>query len=97
VRWVLNQAAQTAKRHPDFAATYHGIANRRDTKIATVAVTRKLLTRAYHLLTDAQPVATETNQNTMRVARTAQTGRGHQARACSPQRHEPATKLRSII
>jgi transposase len=72
VRWVLNQAAQTAKRHPDFAATYHGIAKRRGTKIATVAVARKLLTRAYHLLadSDAQPVATETNQNTIRVART---------------------------
>jgi len=53
LRWVLNQAAQTAKRHPDFAATYHGIAKRRGTKIATIAVARKLLTRAYHLLTDA--------------------------------------------
>jgi transposase len=28
-RWVMNQAAQTAKRSPEFAATYPGIAKRR--------------------------------------------------------------------
>jgi transposase len=27
LRWVLNQAAQTAKRSPQFAATYSSIAN----------------------------------------------------------------------
>jgi transposase len=53
VRWVLCQAAQTAKRHPDFAAGYQRIAKRRGSKIATTAIARKLLTRAYHLLTDA--------------------------------------------
>ena len=31
-------------------ATYAAIANRRGTKIATIAIARKLLTRAYHLL-----------------------------------------------
>ena len=53
VRWILCEAAQTAKRHPDFAASYQDIARRRGKKIATTAVARKLLTRAYHLLTDA--------------------------------------------
>ena len=53
VRWVLCQAAQTAKRHPDFAAGYQAIARRRGNKIATTAIARKLLTRAYHLLADA--------------------------------------------
>jgi transposase len=53
VRWVLCQAAQTAKRHPDFAAGYQAIARRRGKKIATTAIARKLLTRAYHLLTNA--------------------------------------------
>ena len=53
VRWILCEAAQTAKRHPDFAASYQAIARRRGKKIATTAVARKLLTRAYHLLTDA--------------------------------------------
>ena len=60
LRWVLNQAAQTAKRSPEFAATYAAIAKRRGTKIATIAISRKLLTRAWHLLADMQ--ATSTNE-----------------------------------
>src|SRR6266700_215843 len=52
LRWVLNQAAQTAKRSPEFAATYSAIAKRRGKKIATIAIARKLLTRAWHLLSD---------------------------------------------
>ena len=46
LRWVLCEAAQTAKRHPDFAATYQAIARRRGKKIATTAIARKLLARA---------------------------------------------------
>ncbi len=53
LRWILCEAAQTAKRHPDFAASYAAIARRRGKKIATTAIARKLLTRAWHLLTDA--------------------------------------------
>ena len=55
LRWVLNQAAQTAKRSPEFAAAYSGIARRRGKKIATIAIARKLLTRAWHLLDQMQP------------------------------------------
>jgi hypothetical protein len=54
LRWVLNQAAQTAKRSPEFSATYTAIAKRRGKKIATIAISRKLLTRAYHLLASTQ-------------------------------------------
>jgi len=54
LRWILCEAAQTAKRHPDFAAGYQAIARRRGKKIATTAVARKLLTRAYHLLAAAR-------------------------------------------
>jgi transposase len=54
LRWAMNQAAQTAKRSPDFAATYQAIARRRGKKIATIAIARKLLTRAWHLLNDMQ-------------------------------------------
>jgi hypothetical protein len=50
----MNQAAQTAKRSPQFAATYAAIAKRRGKKIATIAIARKLLTRAYHLLAEMQ-------------------------------------------
>ena len=60
LRWVMNQAAQTAKRSPEFAASYAAIAKRRGKKIATIAIARKLLTRAYHLLADMQ--ATSTNE-----------------------------------
>ena len=49
---MLNQAAQTAKRSPEFAATYAAIAKRRGKKIATIAISRKLLTRAWHLLAE---------------------------------------------
>ena len=54
LRWVLCEAAQTAKRHPQFAASFQRIAKRRGKKIATTAVARKLATRAWHLLADAE-------------------------------------------
>jgi transposase len=58
LRWAMNQAAQTAKRSPEFAAAYSGIAKRRGKKIATIAIARKLLTRAWHLLADMQAAST---------------------------------------
>ena len=93
LRWVLNQAAQTAKRSPEFAATYAGITKRRGKKIATIAIARKLLTRAYHLLTDAQASAALPAR-----AACAPTDPEGAARpwARSPQRHPPATRPRSI-
>ena len=50
----MNQAAQTAKRSPEFSATYAAVAQRRGKKIATIAISRKLLTRAWHLLAELQ-------------------------------------------
>jgi transposase len=38
VRWILQEAAQTAKRHPMFADTYGQLARRRGANIATVAI-----------------------------------------------------------
>ena len=52
---MLCEAAQTARRSPEFAATYSSIAKRRGKKIATIAIARKLLTRAWHLLHDLEP------------------------------------------
>jgi transposase len=46
LRWVLCEAAQTAKRSPQFAGCFQAIAKRRG-KIAATAVARKLLTRAW--------------------------------------------------
>ncbi|MFF4148438.1 hypothetical protein ACFY0A_46135 [Streptomyces sp. NPDC001698] len=48
------EAAQTAKRSPEFAASYQRLARRRGKKIATTAIARRLLTRAYHLLCAVQ-------------------------------------------
>jgi transposase len=50
----MNQAAQTARRSPQFAASYATIASKRGKKIATIAIARKLLTRAWHLLSETQ-------------------------------------------
>jgi hypothetical protein len=57
---VLNQAAQTAKRSPDFAASYAALAKSRGKKTATIAIARKLLTRAYHVLAGLQDTSTST-------------------------------------
>jgi transposase len=54
LRQVMNQAAQTARRSPEFAASYMAIAARRGKKIATIAIARKLLTRAWHLLSEVE-------------------------------------------
>jgi len=62
LRWAMNQAAQTAKRSPQFAATYSAIARRRGKKIATIAIARKLLTRAWHLLSEMEPADASTPQ-----------------------------------
>jgi transposase len=50
VRWVLDEAAHKAKSRPPFAHFYAQCAARRGPKIATVAVARKLLARAFHVL-----------------------------------------------
>jgi transposase len=96
LRWVLNQAAQTAKRSPEFEATYSAIARRRGKKIATIAISRKLLTRAYHLLADAHDgrvpdTATPTASAAPAATTSPQSGRVTKPRASSLTRHEPAS------
>lgn len=54
VRWILVEAAQHARNRPPFARAYAQIAHRRGKKIATVAVARKLLARAYHILEEVE-------------------------------------------
>jgi transposase len=86
LRWVLCEAAQTAKRHPDFAVSYQAMARRRGKKIATTAIARRLLARAWHLLTGAQGTGTASARPGPRVP--------DQERAASPgelvKPHEPA-------
>jgi transposase len=95
LRWVLNQAAQTAKRSPEFSATYAAIAKRRGKKIATIAISRKLLTRAYHMLAAAraaqEPGTATTGIVPGTITTRTETGRVTKPRARSLARHEPAT------
>ena len=54
VRGILQEAAQTAKRHPMFASTYAQLARRRGSHIATTAIARRLLARSFHILTQLE-------------------------------------------
>ncbi|HEY3140545.1 MAG TPA: IS110 family transposase [Acidimicrobiales bacterium] len=54
VRGILQEAAQTAKRHPMFAGAYAQLARRRGSHIATVAIARRLLARSFHILTQLE-------------------------------------------
>jgi hypothetical protein len=58
VRWILQEAAHTAKRSPIFATTYGQLARRRGTQIATVAIARRLLARCFHILKEIQTTTT---------------------------------------
>jgi transposase len=91
LRWVMNQAAQTAKRSPEFSATYAAIAQRRGKKIATIAISRKLLTRAWHLLATARAPDPAAPDASTATAAHPQTGRVTKPRASSLLRHEPAS------
>jgi transposase len=48
VRGILQEAAQTAKRHPMFASAYDELAWRRGKNNATTAIARRLLARSFH-------------------------------------------------
>jgi transposase len=50
VRGILQQAAQTAKRHPMVATADGQLAHRRGNNIATTAIARRLLARCFHIL-----------------------------------------------
>jgi transposase len=54
VRGILQEAAQTAKRHPMFAGAYGQLAHRRGKQIATVAIARRLLARSFHILSQLE-------------------------------------------
>ena len=50
----MQEATQTAKRHPMFASAYAQLAHRRGKNIATVAIARRLLARSFHILTQLE-------------------------------------------
>ena len=54
MRWIPQEAAQTANKRPPFAGTYAQLARRRGNSIATVAIARRLLARTFHILTQLE-------------------------------------------
>jgi len=62
VRWILQEAAQTAKKRPPFADTYAQLARRRGRSIATVAIARRLLARCFHILNQLEAAPTGEGQ-----------------------------------
>ncbi len=50
VRWVLTEASYRARNIPPFAASFEAISKRRGRHIAGVAISRKLLAQAFHIL-----------------------------------------------
>jgi transposase len=97
LRWILCEAAQTAKRSPEFASTYQAIARRRGKKIATTAIARRLLTRAYHLLTETGTGTGTVADTTCAPRRTRSgtpTGRITKARASSQNRMSRPSRAR---
>jgi transposase len=67
VRGILQEAAQTAKRHPMFAGAYGQLARRRGNNIATVAIARRLLARTFHILTQLEVASAPEKANTGRA------------------------------
>jgi hypothetical protein len=57
VRWILQEAAQSAKKSPLFATAYGQLAHR-GKNIATVAIARRLLARCFHILKEVQTATT---------------------------------------
>jgi transposase len=67
VRGILQEAAQTAKRHPMFASAYAQLARRRGNHIATTAIARRLLARSFHILTQLESTPTPEKAGTGRA------------------------------
>jgi transposase len=56
LRWILIQAAQTARQHDErLGSFYERVANRRGQNKATVAVAREMLAIIYHMLLKKEP------------------------------------------
>jgi hypothetical protein len=67
VRGILQEAAQTAKRHPVFASAYAQLARRRGSHIATTAIARRLLARSFPILTQLETPPTSEKASTGRA------------------------------
>ncbi|MEU1630912.1 transposase [Streptomyces sp. NPDC020096] len=85
LRWILCEAAQTAKRSPEFAAAYQSIAHRRGKKIATTAIARKLTIAPTTSYAKSIPTTVRSHDDHRRYRRSLAPGRAR-ACACRPSR-----------
>lgn len=82
-RWVLVQAAQHLARHPGpLGACFRRLAKRKNRNVAVVAIARKLVVIAWHMLTTGEPYRYAEPRRTadklahLRIAATGQRRRG---------------------
>ena len=64
----LQEAGQTAKRHPMFAGAYAQLSRRRGNHIATTAIARRLLARSFHILTQLEATSEKAGTGRARVS-----------------------------
>lgn len=74
LRWVLVEAAARPVRHPKLRPVKEGIASRRGTKIATVALARLLLTLCFYALRDEKGCRAFPVRARARTSRSADSG-----------------------
>ena len=92
-RWLLVQAAQSVGRHPGpLGAFFRKLARRKNRNVAVVATARKLVTIAWHMLTNNEPYRYATARRTdeklaaLRVRATGQKRKGGSPKGTKSQR-----------
>jgi transposase len=102
-RWVLVQAAQHVARHPGpLGHTFRRLAKRKGRNIAVVAIARKLVVIAWHMVTTnepyryAEPRSTAAKLGALRIAATGQRRRKGVAKGTPPSEYHGRGGVRTI-
>ncbi len=102
-RWVLVQAAQHVSRHPGpLGHSFRRLAKRKGRNVAVVAIARKLVVIAWHMLTAnepyryAEPRRTAAKLSALRVAATGQRRPRGIAKGTPPSEHHGRGGVRRI-
>jgi transposase len=102
-RWVLVQAAQHVGRHPGpLGHSFRRLARRKGRNVAVVAIARKLVVIAWHMLTSnepyryAEPRTTAAKLGALRMAATGQRRRKGVAKGTPPSEYHGRGGVRRI-
>ncbi len=102
-RWVLVQAAQHVGRHPGpLGHTFRRLAKRKGRHVAVVAIARKLVVIAWHMLTAnepyryAEPRSAAAKLGALRIAATGQRRRRGVAKGTPPSEYHGRGGVRTI-